>query len=503
MLCELIMPIGTSLLTGWLPRIAPNITLPSDWVGNHPNAQPGAGPPDSQQWIPRLKAELKTSKRTSAELDSTRRWLEKQGDRHVSRVHLLVSDTEATRWVAKVMAALLPLLFPAAIEVQFHPIPGLNATDMRQGLVQLIRGAAQAIKVAQDRSALPLINATPGFKAETALLTLLGAVLGAETIYLHEQMQDVITVPALPLRWALEVSEVQALARIGNAAERDVVRELDVGSRPQLWPFLDRIGEGNDEIWALSALGLIAVVSSGNIAVEEPPARVGEWALESATKEQGHRPDDELTLAKDIAKSLPFVTRIQRYGWSRGRQPGLMSHKNDDQRLGFVRLRLRSATGDNRMVLFILHTTAENKNQWDTARQRAAERYGRVSLLEELSEEDTNQQNTYSEMSGLQVEYLLNAKLIEARAEKTKAQELAEHASDQRDSALKHVARLQSELQKARQNSADQQLVVDKLEGRLRTCAGELQSTKERLEVIRQEVDSLRASAGQDRPSSG
>ena len=89
--------------------------------------------------------------------------------RQVSRIHLLVSDTAAANWVAKVVEALLPKLFRTGVEVRCHAITQLNAKEMRQGLVEFIRIAARIVKDAQSRGALAVVNATPGYKAETSL----------------------------------------------------------------------------------------------------------------------------------------------------------------------------------------------------------------------------------------------------------------------------------------------------------------------------------------------
>lgn len=462
MLCELVMPIGTSLL-GWLGRVDPTIVLPIEWVGHQANARADAPIPVLQQWIPKLTARLFDQERTSAELDSTRAWLEEHKSRQVSRIHLLVSDTAAANWVAKVVEALLPKLSEMVIEVRCHTIPQLNAKEMRQGLVEFIRIAARIIKDAQGRGAFAVVNATPGFKAETSLLTLLGAALGTETIYLHEQMKTVITIPALPLRWDLKDTEIEALAHIGDATSRDMLRDLDLGNRPHLWPFLVRVGEGKDQIWAISALGEIVVESSHKMPQKYLRARDGDLVFKASASEAGHQPADAEALANAIGKKLEFVQKIVLYGWEPLRPAGLMHPREDDKKQRVVRLRVRSEANDDLMLLFSLHTTADTETQWQIARQRAAEIYGRISLLDELAEDGLEPKSSYAEMMELRLETVWQDKLMVARSVAREAQERERNANDARDRAIRDAEKYERKWRDAKRESSEKQKQIDTL----------------------------------------
>lgn len=301
--CEMIVPVGTSTLSGWMRRLDPDVRFPRGWVV-------GGGAegdrPDSRRWIPRLMESLnQPGARTSAELDSTRRWLDARPQAHVARVTLLVSDTPAADWVADVTRALLPNVLGRQATVELRQVPRLSPESMRSGLVEFIRVSAKAIKDCRRRRLLPIINATPGFKAEAALLTLEGALLGAESFYLHEQMQSIVAVPAIPLRWGLEESDINLLRKIGGAVNRDRARELGFAQFPHLESFIAREGEGAEEIWGLSALGELLVESMGGVEEEEPPERGAEHAETLIVeRERPNMPEDAEQLAQQIARSV-------------------------------------------------------------------------------------------------------------------------------------------------------------------------------------------------------
>ncbi len=501
MLRELIIPVGTSMLKNWMPRIDPEVRVPQSWLGATANAGIDAAPPDQRTWIPKFQAGLRGDGRTSAELDSTRRWIAKRCQVQVSRITLLVSDTPAAQWVASALQSLMPTLVDNAVSVESYTVRRLRTEDMREGLVEFIRVSAHAIKAAHSRGAVPVVNATPGFKAEAALLTLLGALLGAETVYLHEDMQDVIVVPAIPLQWGLQDHEIRTLRQVGEAVSRDSARDLGIGSHPILWPFIERLEDGEDELWGLSALGQMVVESSTEGSSESPPDRNGAWTFEASSVEKGHQPHDAAALAKQIAERLPFVTMVRLYWWQGHGDPGVLMPRADDQSARIVRLRLRSSDRSLR-PLFLLYTTAENEEQWKTARQRATEAFGRVRLVEELAyasneaEPSSDLDQAPEDLAQLRTEQLLQAQLnrsemqvAEVRkqvAERDEALVRANTANEQLKAQLtdqKEVNRADKALLKSRADEAER--LMD-----------EIKSLRAELERTKAEVVSSNSAAG-------
>lgn len=169
-----LVTVGTSLLT---------------------NAARGrSGQPDLNGLV-RYLAETEP-KLASAETNTLSRRLQ-PGDRLV----LFPSDTEDGRLCA---AALAQHYRHAGHDVAEEPVPGLTyevrrfASDGLRGLAALLVRYADE---ARRRGDEVLVCATGGFKAETALATLVGLVFGVPVYYIHERFDEVVSIPALPVSW--------------------------------------------------------------------------------------------------------------------------------------------------------------------------------------------------------------------------------------------------------------------------------------------------------------
>ena len=475
---ELIVPIGTSMLTGWMPRVDPQLQLPSDWVGARGGAaRGGAGPegrvPDMRAWQPRLKKSLDAG-RSCAEIDSLRLWRQKRDGAHVPRITLIVSDTPSAAWVATMLEGLLPDVLDG-IAVDKKVVASLSAENMRAGLVELIRVAARAVKDAQRRGNQPAINATPGFKAESALLTLLGAMLGAEIFYLHEHMRDMIVVPVLPLQWDLREDEITWLRRIGEAVDKNVLRDLMSDPYRRLLPFIEFVQAGDDELWGLSALGELVLESSDAGQLESLAEREGDMAFLSSASELGHQPDDAETLVKEVGRKLHFVKAARLIRWQPYGSPGVLLEAPGDRDAGIVRLLLQSRQTGLKMQ-FLLHTTARNEQQWTTARQLVARHYGRVGLLDDQPEgaqtaTPAEGDIDASELDRLHVEHVLVRDLAAARTLSTEVAQARDAERAEADAKLRSLSQklehatmksrsLGDQLRAERQKRADLEIQV-------------------------------------------
>ncbi|MBA3884769.1 MAG: putative CRISPR-associated protein [Acidobacteria bacterium] len=78
---------------------------------------------------------------------------------------------------------------------------GYGADDFTAGLKGLVDITLRLIREANQQHRQPVLCATGGFKAEIALLNLLGALLEIEVVYIHERHRKLVRLPRLPLRW--------------------------------------------------------------------------------------------------------------------------------------------------------------------------------------------------------------------------------------------------------------------------------------------------------------
>jgi putative CRISPR-associated protein (TIGR02619 family) len=381
-------------------------------------------------------------------------------------VTLLVSDTPAAAWVADVTRALLPNVLGRQATVELRQVPRLSPESMRSGLVEFIRVSARAIKDCRSRRLLPIINATPGFKAEAALLTLEGALLGAESFYLHEQMQSIVAVPAIPLRWGLEESDINLLRKIGGAVNRDRVRDLGIAQFPHLESFIAREGLGAEEIWGLSALGELLVESMGGVEEEEPPERGAEHAeILIVERERPNMPEDAEQLAQQVGDQFRFVKKVQVFRFFRRRyRQGVLPPRDDDVNERVVRLRLHSnsSKGDRPQALGVrLYTTADTDGQYREVVRCLGNRYGEINLSEYLIEEEIEEAEksgrvvVESELAALAIEGLLKSALDRRQADYERLVVDLANVRETLDRAQRSLEGLNAQLQRANEQKRE------------------------------------------------
>ena len=397
---ELIMPVGTSLLR-WLngqPHV--EVKIPKAWSPFSLNIACEGATPTPELRVAQTLNQALDAERTCAEIDSTRKWLQwteiesGRAPASLKRITLLASDTDVGRWVTNILERILPrALNLGSVEVEPVVVEQVARASMQRGLRSFVREVGQRTRTAQNLGRQVAINATAGFKVESAFGTLLGATLGAEIFYLHETMKDVVVLPPMPLTWDLDSEDLALLARI-DREQPDDARVNEMGSSRKaalLWPFLDSIpirsDDDPDRAWAPSPLGELVLQSHpGASATVELTERTGEVDKNFKANEEGHTPPAAHRWADEFGEVFPFVQRVVFRGWpggSRGRT-GLQRPGPDDEKEGRVRIRVRS-DGDLRLS-YDLYTTARSPEEWQAARDRVGERYGRLSLHEELGE---------------------------------------------------------------------------------------------------------------------
>ncbi len=87
---------------------------------------------------------------------------------------------------------------------RYRHIPDLSYQEARfrmRGLRSLVSTIIELIKEERDRGNDVGINATGGFKAEIAYATLIGLLFDIPVYYMHEQFQEIIEMPPVPIAW--------------------------------------------------------------------------------------------------------------------------------------------------------------------------------------------------------------------------------------------------------------------------------------------------------------
>jgi putative CRISPR-associated protein (TIGR02619 family) len=138
--------------------------------------------------------------RASAETNSLSRLLQ-DGD----RVALLHSHTNEGQRSAE---ALRRHYGKQGYPAELLEVSDLSYAESRfklRGLRALVAVLAQRIERERRQGREVLINATGGFKAEIAYATLVGLLFDVPVYYIHEQFNELIEMPAVPIGWDYSV----------------------------------------------------------------------------------------------------------------------------------------------------------------------------------------------------------------------------------------------------------------------------------------------------------
>jgi putative CRISPR-associated protein (TIGR02619 family) len=123
---------------------------------------------------------------------------------------LLHSDTPEGRFCAERLKTLYVSKVHETILVHIGKL-GYGAAEFTSGLKALVDVVIRRVHEGQARGMQTLFCATGGFKAEIAFMNLMGALLGIEVVYIHEQHRELVRLLHLPLTW-----DAQFVAKHGD-----------------------------------------------------------------------------------------------------------------------------------------------------------------------------------------------------------------------------------------------------------------------------------------------
>jgi len=135
----------------------------------------------------------------SAETNSLLRIHQHKGSGGPLRLVLLVSQTEGCLLCAR---AIHGWAERKGWRSQIVRVEGLDYDQRRfarVGLRRLVREICEQVEKIRAAGLQPVLNATAGFKAESAFALLAGQLLGVEVYYIHETFEEVIRMPPLPV----------------------------------------------------------------------------------------------------------------------------------------------------------------------------------------------------------------------------------------------------------------------------------------------------------------
>ena len=251
----LITTVGLSLLTNRDER---------PWKGW--NGRAGDPLPDADK----VDRWLEAADRTAASAETnTLRSIEVEDADHVLLLH---SDTDEGRFCSGRLRRFYTDVVKCR-HVDARPLTALGyagANFSEKGLKVLVHEATAAVRGAGRLD--PVFCATGGFKAEIAFLNLLGALLGVEVFYIHEQFREVVRLPRLPLTW--DADWVLQRRQFFEWIDAEPRSSAEVASRlkadPELQPLIED-AEGYSRLNAAGELLYQAALTVVGRRVDWPP----------------------------------------------------------------------------------------------------------------------------------------------------------------------------------------------------------------------------------------
>lgn len=239
-----------------------------------------------------------------------------------AELHLLVSDTAEGAWIGRVLEAYWRRADGVAA-VGCTRLDGLDDADpavfAHRGLRSLVREACALLADARRRepTALRVINATGGYKAQISFAGLIGQTLKVPVVYQFERFPACIELPPLPVDfdrslWVEHFATFERLSESGLVEWSEVERaELP----PEIAGLLDRETIDGVEYVALSPI--LELMHQGFMlqppVITQPPP---DAELDRAQKlhingaEMAHAPRGSDQAISRLAEA-PWVTRVE------------------------------------------------------------------------------------------------------------------------------------------------------------------------------------------------
>ncbi|ABL78661.1 putative CRISPR-associated protein, APE2256 family [Thermofilum pendens Hrk 5] len=222
------MTVGTSILRNAASRASGDLagrlrSWASARVGSREDAEAGERAAPGTPEFKFLYDVLALDPRgVSAELNAMWPYLEAG---RVAAAYLLASDSGASTLCASVLKEYLG---EHGVEVEVERVADLGR-DFDKGLYNLLDALSRAVEGYRRRGYAVYVNATGGFKPETAVVYAAASLFGASRVYyIHETMGEVVELPTLPLALSPGYEDFARLLEEPLAR-----RELEAKVRPE------------------------------------------------------------------------------------------------------------------------------------------------------------------------------------------------------------------------------------------------------------------------------
>ncbi|WP_230467575.1 hypothetical protein [Lujinxingia vulgaris] len=210
---------------------------------------------------------VETSYGASAEINSTLRILESRGDDQLLECHLLSSDTVDGVIAARGVELALNALFAARgvkdVAITSHRIEGLRVDSAsafrRKGLPKYID---TVYRILRDAGGYDMVfNPTGGFKSLVPYLSLIAMLEGAETRYIFEHSDELLSLMPLPISIdpSMESAAIPVLRQSSGPglSAREIEADLDLSEPLYTSSYASLWDEFEEDVYIPSGLGQI------------------------------------------------------------------------------------------------------------------------------------------------------------------------------------------------------------------------------------------------------
>ena len=317
---QFICTVGTSIAENNYPELA---VLP---IGGETSQQAKEALDEMKKSIRARKGKPTDQKALAAELKS----LLTYGLNRDDLVYLLYSDTLLGKLCADALQyALIEYVGLAANTISLCRVEGLKVDNSgkfeQDGLRNLFEvvinifenRAGLSINNSENRYSVQVIlNPTGGYKATVPYLTLLGSLYGMEVIYISEEVEDIIKLPALPISYDLTIMRqslplLQQLAK-QNGMEVMLLADLKGGDRElynDLGNYKNVLVQNVDGYLTLTPLGYLLY----RLYIKDYPPELIQTEVLSGSKNIAIRDDHGKDILLKLAKKLvisPYVCEV-------------------------------------------------------------------------------------------------------------------------------------------------------------------------------------------------
>ena len=251
----LLSPVGTSLLSN---QAGSQRSL----LFQHANASEAATPAEAKELIlacetrarqQLAEADIPTLRKASAELNGIIGVYDGELPTQSTDTHwLIATDTYQGQVAANLLRERLQQHFP---NTQVYTPPGLSTADrdvFLSGIKELLKWCDEVLKPYQAAKEPIIFNLTGGFKSLQGSLNTIGMFYADRIVYIFETMEELITIPKLPIRLETDLFAQHAALFLQLSWAEDWLTYEQVSALPEL--MLDRI----DDRCALSTWGTLA-----------------------------------------------------------------------------------------------------------------------------------------------------------------------------------------------------------------------------------------------------